>query len=378
MEQSSPACSCQVNQPWRGIIGVVIVEAFALTLVSLFTAEVFNGLFTLLAVATIPFLLMVGVGWKGQYPSTQGLPQPWRGLLLAGFVVLAGAFVGLAIKNFLAGGVVQPFIVVYAIINVVTTFFLILAFGLWPYNKLPASLAGWLTLITSFVLTWLILQLFNFNVLSFPSGVNPSPVSPVPLYAAGGPLAPFAGLAPHGPFAWETALTYYLMATLFLFMFLTLGMWPFSMSPRLMRQPLLGFIVTLSCFALGSAGIFICVLKLSIEPLTLMMKGICWTFGILLILTMLQTWPGRLLKQPLGGVVNLALAAGIGIISYIGYGAFALWHFGDAASKYPDNIFIMAGMMLSVTFPAWAAYSDLFDFWPLPPTPAPPEQPQGP
>lgn len=374
MEQSSRATGWAVHQPWRGICGLAIVVAFALTFTSIFSEHVFNGLFTLLSVTTVAFLVMVGLGWKAQYPSTHGLPQPWKGLLLLSFCGIVGTLAGYAVMNFLAGGVAQPFIITYAIITVITTFFLVIAFGLWPYNKLPAGFAGWLTLITAFVLTWFIFQLFNFSLLSFPTGTNPSAIAPVPFYATGGPLAAFAGLAPHGPIPWEIALAGYFWAVVWLFVCANLGMWPFCKSPKLMGEPVLGIIITVLSLVLGALVTYIAVGPLSIEPLSFLLVGVCWIFGILVMMILFQMWPGRALPQPLWGVVNLALAACIGVASYFVYTVFAQWHFGAAAGKYPIDIFTLAGMMLAVTFPAMAVFSDFFDFWPMPPTPAPPAE----
>ncbi|MDA8308781.1 MAG: hypothetical protein M0Z81_18430 [Deltaproteobacteria bacterium] len=374
MEQLSATPGLQLNQPWRGICGLAIVVAFALTFTSLFSAQVFNGLFTLLSVTVVPFLVMVGLGWKVQYPPTHGLIQPWKGLLLVGFCVLMGALVGFGVMNFLADGIPQPFINTYVIITVITTFFLVIAFGMWPYNKLSAGLAGWLTLITAFVLTWFIFKLFNFSLLSFPSGTDPSSIAPVAFYAKGGPLAAFAGLAPHGPIPWESALAGYFWAVVWLFVFANVGMWPFCKAPKLMGEPVLGIIVTVSSLALGVLVTYIAVSHLNIEPLTFLLVGVCWLFGVLVVMILFQMWPGRALPQPLWGMVNLALAACIGLAGYLGYRVFALWHFGGAADKYPIDIFTLAGMMLAVTFPAMAVFSDFFEFWPLPPTPAPPEQ----
>lgn len=56
MEHSSATPGLQLNQPWRGICSLAIVVAFALTFTSLFSAQVFNGLFTLLSVTVVPFL----------------------------------------------------------------------------------------------------------------------------------------------------------------------------------------------------------------------------------------------------------------------------------------------------------------------------------
>ena len=374
MGQSSATTGLQLNQPWRGICSLAIVVAFALTLTSLFSVAVFNGLYTALSVTIVVFLVMVGLGWKVQYPPTDGLAQPWKGLLLVIFAVLMGVLAGFGVVNFLAKGIAQPFINTYVIITVISTFFLVIAFGVWPYNKLSAGLAGWLTIITAFVLTWFILKLFNFSMLSFPSGTNPSSIAPVAFYAKGGPLAAFAGLAPHRPIPWESALAGYFWALVWLFAFANVGMWPFCKAPGLMSEPVLGIILTVFSLLLGVLATYIAVNFLSIEPLNFLLIGVCWLFGILVIMILFQMWPGRALPQPLWGVVNLALAAGIGVAGFFAYRAFALWHFGAAANKYPIDIFTLAGMMLAVTFPAMAVYADFFDFWPLPPTPAPPEK----
>lgn len=374
MEQSSPTTGWSVNQPWRGLIGTAVVLAYVLVMTSLFDAQYFNGFYTLLIMAMVPVLVMVGMGWKAQYPPTLGLGQPWRGLLLVGFIVILGTLVAFGAKNFLANGVAQPFIILYLISTVITTFFLIIAFGMWPYNKLSAGLGGWLTLITAFVVTWVLFKLFNFSLLSFPSGTNPSLVAPVAFYGPGGPLAAFSGLAPHGPVPWELAIACWLWALAFLFMFINLGMWPLCKAPGLMRQPVFGFVLTASCLVLALIATYIGVVAFSMEPLMFMLLGVCWLFGVLVIMTMFQMWPGRLFKQPVWGVVNILLAAGLAALAYFAYRAFAIWHFGDAMHKYPIDIFTLATMMLGVTFPALAAYSDFFDFWPLPPTPAPPAQ----
>ncbi len=374
MEQSSQTTGWSIGQPWRGLFGTAVVLAYVLTMTSLFGANYFNGFYTLLIMAMVPLLVMVGLGWKAQYPATQGVAQPWRGLLLVGFIVLIGTMIAFAAKNFLADGVAQPFIILYLISTVITTFFLIIAFGMWPYNKLPAGLAGWLTLLTAFILTWFLFKLFNFSLLSFPSGTNPSAVAPVAFYAKGGPLAAFAGLAPHGPFPWEEAISFWIWAVTFLFAFANLGMWPFCKSAGLMRQPVFGFVLTAVCVILALVAVYIGIAVLSMEPLMFLLLAVCWLFGVLVIMSMFQMWPGRLFKQPLWGVVNIVLAVGLGFIAYYGYRAFAFRHFGGAMQKYPVDIFTLATMMLGITFPALAAYSDFFDFWPLPPTPAPPAQ----
>jgi hypothetical protein len=81
------------------------------------------------------------------------------------------------------------------------------------------------------------------------------------------------------------------------------------------------------------------------------------------------------LKSPAAcGFVNIALAVVVGIIAFYVIRAFCLSHFGAEAFAHPADVFSMGNLMLGITFPLWAAYSALWDFWPLASTPPPPEQ----
>lgn len=360
-------------QPWRGIFGFIVTVCYVMVITSIFEVQYFLSFYTLLIMAMVPILVVTSLAWRAKYPPTDGIPQPWKGMFLTGFVILLGTLVATGVKSFLSGGAAQPFTNIYLISTVLTTFFLVVAFGTWPFEKLSFSVKGWFTLILAFVLMWFLLKLYNFSLLSFPAGVIPSPVKPVPFYAPGGPFQQFADIAPHGPFRWECALAFYFWMLVFLFVFINLGMWPYIKFPKLMKQPILGIVITIVCFTLAWIAYAIAVNMLNIEPLNFLLAGICWAFGVLLIMTMLQMWPGRAFKQPAWGFVNILLAVVFGIIAYYPYKAFALWNFGKEAMAYPNGIFIIANMMLGITFPAWVAYSDFFDFWPLPPTPPPPD-----
>lgn len=378
MKESTPADFWDVPQPWRGIFGVAVTVGYTFFITALFDLKTFNGYLTLLLLCFIPILIMVGMGWqRGTYPPTQGLLQPWKGLLLTGFIVIIGTAACHSILRFLGGGVAQPFTNIYAITVVITTFFLVIAFGLWPFNKLSLGASGWLSLILAYTLIWFLFRLlFNFDLLSFPTGEYLAQSNAVPFYAAGGPLAPFANLAPSGIFLWENAIAFYFWMLIFLFIFAALDMWPIHKVPALMKQPIMGITVLVLCATLSGISWTIGVSILKIEPLHFMLYGVCFLYGLLMIMVMFQMWPGRLLPNPVSGFVNLGIASIIAVIAYHVYNAFALWHFGDAVLSYPNNIFVPASMMLSLSFPAWACYGDLWDFWPLPPTPAPPEQGQ--
>jgi len=373
MEDLGPKAKWTITQPWRGIFGFIVTVCYVMVITSIFEVQYFLSFYTLLIMAMVPILVIVSLGWRAKYPPTNGIPQPWKGMFLTGFVILLGTLVATGVKSFLSGGAAQPFTNIYLISTVLTTFFLVVAFGMWPFEKLSFSTKGWLTMVLTFVLMWFLLKLYNFSLLSFPAGVIPSPIKPVPFYSPGGPFQQFADIAPQGPFRWECAITFYFWMLLILFAFINLGMWPFIKFPKLLKQPLLGIVITITCFILGWIAYWIGVGLLKVEPLNFLLVGICWAFGVLLIMTMLQMWPGRAFKQPAWGFVNILLAIVFGIVAYYPYKAFAVWNFGKEAMAYPNGIFILANMMLGITFPAWVAYADFFDFWPLPPTPPPPD-----
>jgi len=376
MDELTPTARWTVTQPWRGIFGLVITLAAMLIIPSIFDIKGYLGLFTTFIMCNVPVVAVIGAGWEGKYPSTEGLSQPSRGFLLTAFVVLIGVLCALGLVNFGAGGAATPFIHVQAIVTVITTFFLVIALGMWPFQQLSLPAKGFLTLILAYIIGWLITLLFNFNLLSNPQGIIPSPVDPVPFYAEGGPLAPFANIAPMGPFAWESALLFYFCVFTFLFCFVALQFWPFSKSPKLMKQPVMGIVVIISCLILGIILYFIGVSALKIAPLRFLLYLVSFLFGLLMFLFMFQMWPGRAIKSPAGcGLLNIILSIIAGIIAYHLLLAFCTSHFGlEAMKQYPNDVFATANLMLGLVFPAWAIYAVAWDFWPLPPTPPPPSE----
>lgn len=373
MEQMKvvPTARWTVTQPWRGLFGVLVTLGLALIITACFDMATYTGFAALLFISMVPVAVVMTLGLGGKYPPTEGWPQAWRGLGLTAFVYVIGLIGCFALLNFVSAGVAQPFSIIYLIATVCLIFYPIIAFGMWPLGKMSLPAKGFLTLIGAYVIMFFGFKLFNFSMLSYPTGVNPSPIGPVPFYAEGGPLAPFAAIAPMGPFAWESAYAFWFWMVAILLTFPLLGMWPFSKSPGLMKQPVMGIVVTLSCGALAALAYFIWVGVMKAEPIRFSHYGISYVFGILMVSTMLQNWPGGKLKQPLGGFVNVLLGIVIGIISFYAIGAFCSWHFGEAM-VYPGNIFAVDTVMLGLTFPFWAMYLIFWDFWPLPPTPAPP------
>jgi hypothetical protein len=355
MDGLTPTARWTITQPWRGIFGLIITLGSSMIITSIFNLQTYLGTFTTFIMSNVPILALIGAGWQAQYPSTEGLPQPWKGFLLTAFSVLVGSLACFLLVNFFANGAATPFIHVQAINTVITTFFLVIAFGMWPFQKWSLPGRGFWTLILSYA----------------------APTGPVPFYAKGGPLAAFAAIAPAGAFAWENALVFYFCALVFLFCFLALGFWPFNKWPSVMKQPTMGIVVTVTCLVLGTILYLIGVQALGIEPLKYLLCNVSFLFGLLMFIFMFQMWPGRNIKSPVGcGLLNIVLSIIVAVIAYLALGAWCVSHFGADAMKYPFDIFAIANLMLGLTFPAWAAYSALWDFWPLPPTPPPPAPPK--
>jgi hypothetical protein len=349
---------------------MAIVVFIALVISSSQSMDTFGGIFTTLSMSFIPMIAVIGNVWHVQYPPNDHLKQPWKGMMLLALIIIYGAIAAYAITNFICGGVAQPVGNLYATMVVMTLFFFVVVFDTWPYQKMSPPARGFLTLLTVYAIAWILLRLlFNFSMLTYPTGVNPSP-GPVPFYAPGGPFEAFAAIAPTGLFPWEEAVSFIMWAVIIMWSFVMLGMWPFNKLK--MRQPLFGLIVLAACLVLSFVAFSIVVGVLHVEPLMYLNYGVCYCFGVFMIMMMLQMWPGRLIPTVLGGLLNLALCAVIGVIANELVWAFCDWHFGEAMA-YPNGVFAAAGVMLGLSFPMWGVYGDLFEFWPMPAPAAPPE-----
>ena len=378
MDELTPTARWTVTQPWRGLFGIIVTLGLSFTITAIFDIASFNGIVGIFAMSCVPIQVIMGMVWGGQYPPMwEKANQAWRGLALTVFMGAVGILAAFALINFRGAGVVQPFVAISLILTIVTIFWLVIAFGTWPWHKMSLPAKGMLTLVTAYLLGWGLSHLFNFDLLSYPTGVKPSPIGAVPFYAEGGPLAVFGAIAPSGPVPWESAICYAFLTVIFLLTFVLLGMWPFSKSPGLMKQPLLGIVLLVTCGVLGYVAYIVGVGAMNIEPLNFMTIGISYVFGLLMIMAMFQMWPGRNFKQPAGGFVNILCSVVLGIAGYNLIMAFCNWHFGVEAMVYPDIWFAIAGVMLAIAFPLWIAYQAFFDFWPLPPTPAPPQEKDG-
>jgi len=325
------------------------------------------------------------------------LENPWRGFALLVFMFTIGTLICFWVLKFVgAAGVVihpvsgdpisflvHPLVNVFIICVVIVTFFVVIAFGSWPWHKMSLAARGFLSLLSAYLIMLVLWRLFNFDMINVPGILAGNQLLTVPFYSTGGDFALISGINPSGPLPWAGLLCFMFWMVVFLFVFVHLGMWPISKFKSLMVQPIMGIVLFILCFALALGAYGVGVWAMKLEPIYFMIVGISFAFGMLGILFMFQMWPGRLWKPPTMGFVNLLLAVVIGIAAYYGIKGFCNVIFvaagantsivgGVGAMGWPLGYFAMANVMLALTFPMWAIYQPFFDFWPMRPTPGPP------
>lgn len=376
-----PTASWTVTQPWRGVFGMLVCLgiAFGISFVWFQNLHGYIGIMGNWAMCMVPIEVVIGVAWAGRYPAER-LEQPWRGVALTLFMFVIGTLAFIWLTYIIGGGNPgTPILAVFIIMSVILTMFWVIAFGCWPFHKMSLPVKGLLTLMSVYLVLMAGFRLFNFDTIG--SGAYWE------IFHERAPFFPDLGINPGGPIGWDYGVTFFFIMIVFMFVFLTLGFWPFVKFKSLVVQPAMGIAVFLTCFVLAFICYAIMIWGMDLAPIRTMIYFVCFAFGMLGIIFMFQMWPGRSWPQPMGGFINLLLAVVLGIIAFYGIRAFCQMIFGyydgvnelwvmDPASGYlmagPVGFFAMATALLGLTFPAWAIYSPAWDFWPLPPTPGPP------
>lgn len=353
------------RQPWRGLFVLAVTILSSLALMKAFDIGTYTGVFGFTTMCFIPMFVVLGMWWNPFKVFDFGpIAVPFRGILLLALAGIVGILAGQAMISFVGKGVLLPHVTLELVCTVITVFFIALAFQFWPFNRLSPVAGGFLTLVVAYFIGWLVAnELFNFRYLSYPAGIKPSPVPPVPFYAQGGSLEAFKELSPSGPFRWEHGIAFYLWSLSVIFCFLLLNYWPFTIFR--LRQPLFGLVVIVCAFILSYVINYVGINLLNCEPLRFFLYGVSLIFGSLLILVPMETWPGRALGK-IGGLLNLIIAIAVTILAYKVLFSICHANFGEGM-KYPNDVFALATLMLGSIFPMWAAYADLLEFWPLPP-----------
>jgi hypothetical protein len=246
---------------------------------------------------------------------------------------------------------------------VLTTFWMAVMWGGWPFNQLIKSPvgAGLTMLLAAYLINYAIFRVF-FNY-GFMQGIPPA----------------WTALDPHGLFNAWNALVFYLTCIGVMFLTLCFDLWPFTTSPPVMKQPVLGIVWSLAALVIGGAVFYIGVVAMGMDVVVFMVKvPIPFIFGTIIVLNMMQGSVFAKLTQPLKGVMNTLASAVIGGVLAALYGALARVVTGTVNPGPPTYDFEiwLASALLAVTFPFLIFFAEFFQFWPLKRAEKKAEQPQ--
>jgi hypothetical protein len=345
-----------VSQPLLGLVATVLVLAVSLAYLALFDFGTFVGWVAFVMLCLIP-AQVVTVVIAPNPPWAVGRAQPIRGLaLLAGTIVTALIVAPLALW-IVGEGVSPPGPIPshYAVIVVPTTFFLAIAFGGWPFNKLSRSggVIGASLLVAAYVITYGLFRVaFNYDFLQG---------APVDLASA-----------PSGLHNAVTALVFYVTMLAGMFLVLHFDLWPLTTAPALMKQPLLGIVWLLVSLAVAAAVMQVTTGSMSKDPMWVLTRVTApFIFGTIIVLNMLQNSLFAKMRQPVKGVANVIVATVIGVALGQVYGYFSDWYFNELPMGQPGYEYEiwLVNALLSVTFPFLIFEAAYFNYWPLPTQP---------
>jgi hypothetical protein len=342
-----------MKQPALGIVASILVMAISLGFVSLFAFPTFAGWVAYLLICFIPMEIVIGITWGCQNPGFAARrKQPVKGVLLALLALAVGAIVA-AVHHRTVGGSISPpapMLAMCMIISVLTTFWLAIMWGGWPFTKViqnPVA-AGLTMLVAAYAINYVIFRLFfNYSFMNVPA---------------------FAALDPHGMFNAWNALVFYLTMIGVMFLSLNFDLWPFTTSPAVMQQPVLGIVWTVASLVIGGVVFYIGVVALGMDAVAFMVKvPIPFIFGTIIVLNMLQGSIFGKFAQPLKGVLNTLASTVIGSVLALIYGALAPMVTGAVNPGPPtyDYEIWLASALLAVTFPFLIFFAEFFKMWPL-------------
>ncbi len=344
-----------LKQPLLGTLATAFIMAISLGFISLFDFPRFSGWIATFLLCLIPMEIVMGVTWGMKQPRFAAeRSQPVRGILFSLIALIAGIIVVLAHWTGV-GSAISPPTPIFTqcmIASVVIMFWMAIMWGGWPFTafiKNPIGV-GVAMMVACYAINYIFFRIFfNFDFLKG-----------APVYVP--------SQDPHGLFSGWTCVVFYVTAITVMFLSLNFDLWPFTKSPALMKQPMLGFVWTIVSLIIGWIAYYIGVDVLKMDQVDFMVEvPIPFLFGTIFILNMLQGSLFTSFKQPLKGVLNAVTAAVLGNLFAIMYRALAQVVTGKletGAPSYQSEIWL-ASALLSVTFPFLVAYADFFTMWPL-------------
>ena len=344
-----------LKQPVLGILATALIIAISLGFISLFDFPRFSGWIATFLICIIPMEIVMGVTWGMKQPRFAAeRSQPVRGILFSLIALATGVVVAMAHWTGVGGSVSPPtpMLTQCLIASVVITFWLAIMWGGWPFTALIKNpiAAGLAVLVACYVINYIFFRIFfNYDFLKG-----------APVYVA--------AQDPQGLFSGWSCVVFYVTAIGVMFLSLCFDLWPFTKSPSLMKQPVLGLVWTLVALVIGGAAFYIGVYVMKMDVVAFMVTvPIPFIFGTIFVLNMLQGSLFAKLAQPLKGVLNTVAAAILGSLFAFMYRELAQVVTGKldpGPPAYQTEIWL-ASALLAVTFPFLVAYADFFTMWPL-------------
>jgi hypothetical protein len=347
-----------LKQPILGILATALIMAISLGFISLFDFPQFSGWISTFLLCIIPMEIVMGVTWGMKQPQFAAeRSQPVRGILFSLIALVVGVIVVL-IHWTVVGTSVSPPTPIFTqclIASVVIMFWMAIMWGGWPFTvfiKNPIGV-GVAMMVACYAINYIFFRIFfNFDFLKG-----------APVYVP--------AQDPHGLFSGWTCVVFYVTAITVMFLCLNFDLWPFTKSPGLMKQPVLGIVWTIVALIIGGSAYYIGVDVMKMDQVDFMVEvPIPFLFGTIFMLNMLQGSVFAKFTQPLKGVLNTVAAAVFGNLFALLYRSLAQTLSGKGTTletgvpSYQTEIWL-ASALLSVTFPFLVAYADFFTMWPL-------------
>lgn len=343
-----------LRQPWLGIAASALIIVLSLLFITPLPWAFFGGWVSFATMCAIPFAIVVGAFWHGEEPRALArLGQPLRGLAYLVAAAVVATVVALLLWSTVGGrvGPPLPMLAQATILSVVTSFFLTIVWGGWPFSLIRNRLvAGIILLVGTYVVAAALFELlFNYDFLKG-----------APIYRA--------ALDPQGLFgAWD-AIVVAVTALAVMFLVLHFDLWPFSTSRTLMKQPVLGIVWTLVCLVVAVPLYLLGTRVLGMTPPAFLVGvPIPFIFGSVILLNALQGSAFARLAQPAKGAASAVTAAVVGVLLAQVYRLLMPVVTGalPAGPATFDAELWLANALLAVTFPFLAFHGDFFQLWPL-------------
>jgi hypothetical protein len=342
-----------VTQPALGLLSSAIVMAIALAFVSAFDFGTFAGWVAFVMLGLIPMQIVIAVLWGANPPFASAMRQSAKGVMLALITVVATAVITPLVLRTVGEGMTPPGPIPshFVIIVVPTTFWLAIMMGGWPFTRLTSSpvVSGLLVLVASYVVTYVVFRVFfNYDFLQ------------------GAPV--YLQSAPRGMYNGVSALVFYVTALAAMFVVLCFDLWPLTLFPAVMKQPVLGLVWTAIALAGAAVAVSIGIGSAGADPMAFLTRvTVPFIFGSIIVLNMLQNSLFAKLAQPVKGVMNTVIAALIGVLLarvYISLAPLVVGVLPTGPPGYEQEIWL-ANSLLSVTFPFLIYHAVFLGYWPL-------------